>query len=252
MERRLDRNTFILQTPHLEIRRRPSLSYPLHAHGFYELEIVLEGEGDQWLNGKHYSLSRGSVYLLTPSDFHEVKTDKKGMLSWNISFDETLLTRQLKCLCRTLGESELERIDMAATLLRKEVDADGYVQPLTEYILTNVLRFDGEGEETKPIERAIAYVDHHFREDPSLADAAAQACLCPVYFGSLFKKVTGQTYVGYLAAKKLQCAKMLLEGGMSVTEACFSSGFGSLSGFLYTFKKNEGITPSEYKSRVKK
>ena len=129
MERQLDKKSFILQTPHLEIRRRPSQSYPLHAHEYYELEVILESEGEQWINGRHYKLARGSTYLLTPSDFHEVKSRKK-MVAWNISFDETLLTRQLKCVCRTLNESELERIDMAAKLLRKEVDAEGYVAPI--------------------------------------------------------------------------------------------------------------------------
>lgn len=251
MERRLDKKSFILQTPHLEIRRRPTQSFPLHAHEYYELEVILEGEGEQWINGRHYKLSRGSAYLLTPSDFHEVKIHKK-ILAWNISFDETLLTRQLKCVCRSLSESELERIDMAATLLRKEVDADGYVAPITEYILTNVMRFDGNDEDMQPIELALRFIDNHFREAPSLSDVATVACLCPVYFGSLFKKTTGRTYIEYLNDKKLQCAKMLLERGMNVTEACFASGFGSLSGFLYTFKKAENITPSEYKEMQRK
>ena len=96
-----------------------------------------------------------------------------------------------------------------------------------------------------PIPKAIAYIETHFRENPSLAEAAEQACLSPVYFSALFKKETGETYVSYLNSCKVRCAAMLLESGMSVTEACFASGFGSLSGFLYTYKQKKGISPSE-------
>lgn len=41
----------------------------------------------------------------------------------------------------------------------------------------------------------------------------------------------------------------LLDNGMSVSAACFESGFGSLSGFLHTFKKITGISPNEYRTK---
>jgi AraC-like DNA-binding protein len=44
---------------------------------------------------------------------------------------------------------------------------------------------------------------------------------------------------------------MLLESGLSVTETCFSAGFGSLSGFLYTFRQTTGMSPSAYKDCIK-
>ena len=100
--------------------------------------------------------------------------------------------------------------------------------------------------------RAILYVETHFRENPSLADAAEQACLSPVYFGNLFKQITGETYINFLNARKVSCAKMLLESGCSVTEACFASGFGSLSGFLHAFKQKTGVSPEKYKKGGRK
>ena len=95
--------------------------------------------------------------------------------------------------------------------------------------------------------KALLYLETHFRENPSLADIANQACLSPEYFCSQFKQLTGMTYLQYLNQRKVNCAKMLLESGLSVTETCFSAGFGSLSGFLYTFRQATGLSPSEYK-----
>lgn len=97
------------------------------------------------------------------------------------------------------------------------------------------------------INQAILFVKTHFRDSPSLNDTAEPVGLSPVYFGSLFKKTTWQSYTEYLTACKLSCAEMLLQNGMDVAGACFSSGFGSLSGFLYSFKEYIGMSPAEYK-----
>ena len=46
-------------------------------------------------------------------------------------------------------------------------------------------------------------------------------------------------------------AKNLLINGMKVTEACFESGFESLSNFLKVFKAQTGQSPKEYQKKKK-
>lgn len=254
-ELRLDRLREIGTDTGLRVLWREGGSYPLHAHNYFELEIVLGGRGVQWVDCKEYPLCRGSVYLLSPANFHEVSADEDLQL-WNISFIETVLPQErLEVLLsgayqpvQQLDEEKLEKLDMTVQLLQRESDSGGYVHPLMEYLLAQVMRHENPVK-TTPIQKAVAYLETHFRDDPSLAQTAEQACLSPVYFGSLFKQYTGQTYVNYLNSRKVHCAKMLLESGWSVTEACYNAGFGSLSGFLHTFRKTVGITPREY-SRI--
>jgi AraC-like DNA-binding protein len=259
-EKRLDKNTYIGKDKHLSIRRRYSWTFPLHAHEYFEVEIVLEGNGLGRINGKEYALQRGSVSILSPSDFHEVIAENNtSLMAWNIAFDETVLSLgRLEALfskgsgfTRLLDEATLKKVDTAAELLRQEAATDGCIRPLTEYLLTLLMNTDSVNE-LSPMRKAILYVETHFRENPSLADAAKQACLSPVYFGNLFKQITGETYVNYLNLRKVTCAAMLLESGFSVAEACFSSGFGSLSGFLHTFKQQKGVSPEAYKQMHKK
>jgi YesN/AraC family two-component response regulator len=181
-------------------------------------------------------------------------------MAWNIAFDETVLSMsRLESIflkgggfTRILDESTLLKIDTAAELLRQEAETDGCIRPLMEYLLTLLMDTDSENDELSPMRKAILYIETHFRENPSLADTAKQACLSPVYFGNLFKQLTGETYVNYLNSRKVTCAAMLLESGFSVAEACFSSGFGSLSGFLHTFKTKTGMSPEAYKQLHKK
>ncbi len=251
-EPRLDKNEYIGVNKHIKVLHRNTASFPLHAHDYFEIEVVLDGIGKSVLNGKEYQLKRGSVCMLTPADFHEVSVDTE-MLQWNISFDETVLNAaRLEALftssgMQVIGEDDLKKLDAAAELLRQESLCDGCIRPLMEYILTLLMSDIGEKSELTPVRKAILYTETHFRESPTLARTAEYACLSPVYFGNLFKKATGKTYVQYLTERKLNCAKMLLKNGFSVTEACFNSGFGSLSGFLHAFKRFAGCSPNEYK-----
>ncbi len=253
-EPRLDKNEYIGVNKHIRVLHRNTASFPLHGHDYFEIEIVLDGLGKSVLNGHEYQLKRGSVCMLTPADFHEVLVSGK-MLQWNISFDETVLNAgQLEAMFASdgmheLDEAGLRKLDTAAELLRQESLCDGCIRPLMEYILTVILSDIETKSELTPIRRAILYTETHFRESPTLARTAEQACLSPVYFGNLFKKATGKTYIQYLTERKLNCAKMLLKSGFSVTEACFNSGFGSLSGFLHAFKELTGCSPNIYKKQ---
>lgn len=239
MDRRLDRETHIGKGRQWKVIRRKADSYPLHAHEYYEIEIILSGRGIHRVGEQEYPLERGCTYILSPADFHSVEVTEPMEL-WNIAFD-TPLTHPIKTpVLRRLTEAELKKIHTVAQLLEQE---EVHFQPLLDYLLA--LLIPAAEEPLSPIRQAIVFIENHFRENPSLAEAAEQACLSPVYFGALFKKETGETYVSYLNSCKVRCAAMLLESGMSVAEACFASGFGSLSGFLYTYKQKMGFSPSK-------
>lgn len=258
VEKRLEREAYLKDHRHMAIARRAAHTFPLHAHEYFELEILLSGEGIHRINGTEYRLERGSLYLLSPSDFHEIEITKEATL-WNLVFDETMLAPDWLemifssgTLCRTADEHELSKLNAACELLLDEADHNGCIRPLMEYVLNVVVQSAAKKEQLTPIRRAILFIGTHFRENPSLEQTAAVACLSPVYFGNLFKKATGQTYVRYLNERKVACSRMLLESGMSVTEACFSSGFGSLSGFLNSFHKIVGTSPAAYRKAMLK
>jgi AraC-like DNA-binding protein len=237
---------------HFFAEKKNASNIPLHSHDYFELELVLEGDGMQILNGVVYPLKRGSFYLLTPSDFHKVEISEKNLV-WNLAFDSTMISHN-KCdalflakniFCQ-LNEEDTLKIDMVMSVLSYENEDRKRVMPLLEYILDYVLPKSVMVEQRSHIDRAILFMETYFRESPSLERTAKEVGLSTAYFGNLFKKAVGETYVSYLNRCKINCAKMLLENGKTVTEACFESGFGSLSGFLYTFRKTVGTTPESY------
>lgn len=222
---------------------------PLHSHDYFELEILLEGTGTMQLNARQYDLCPGCVYFLTPADFHKVNLSEKNRL-WNISFDGSVIEQsdQLfseKNSFRRVDDRVLRKLSAVAQLLSEELDPLQQKR-LVEYLLHAAGIRQEEEVPLSPIRRAVLYAEMFFREDPSLGTVAAHVGLSPSYFGALFREEMGETYVSYLNRCKINCAAMLLKNGKSVTEACFASGFGSLSGFRYVFRQNMGMSPKDF------
>lgn len=259
LERRLEKEKYIGKNKHISVNKRYAQRFPLHAHDYFEVEIVLEGDGIQYVNGNENALQRGSVTVLSPSDFHEVNAkNDTTLMVWNIAFDDSVISlERLESIFssggmhRVLSEKDLLKVDSAISLLEQDCEDISAIKLLMEYLLLILLQKKSGNKQLSPISKAVLYIETHFRENPSLNDVANHVCLSPVYFGNLFKSSKGEKYVDYVNRRKVKCATMLLESGFSVAEACYNSGFGSLSGFLYTFKKIKGISPNEYKQNKK-
>ena len=253
---------YILAGHKISVTPRELTNCYLHWHNYFELEIILSGSGTHILNGVRYPITKGSAYLLTPTDFHAMESDNTIRLV-NISFTEEILTEKMLSGLISAGtgkvfqlnDEDYRRLTMAAQLLQHECDTGGPCkQQLCEYLLSSLFRSNpsafpvsfGSGHLTG-IKKAILYLELHFREQISLTALADQAGLTPGYFSELFRQLTGESYTERLNTLRISYARTLLSNGLSVSEACFASGFGSLSNFLSTFKRKCGMTPSEYK-----
>lgn len=246
---------------HISVTHHTSLNYPQHWHDYFEIEVVLKGTGTHHYNGIAYTLEEGDIYLLTPVDFHGIEADKPIELL-NISFDTVWLSEDMRAI---LYAPELAKIHRpgnevnrqfvaAAKLLQNECEQNGpCIRQLLEYLLSRFIPLDHPQPEAKQehlagIRNAVAYMEQHFREKITLEMLSRQSGYHPTYFSNLFCKVTGQTCIQRLTDLRLNYAKMLLRKGISVSEACFASGFGSLSNFSAVFRKNCGISPGEYRN----
>ncbi|WP_395027529.1 AraC family transcriptional regulator [Robinsoniella sp.] len=99
-----------------------------------------------------------------------------------------------------------------------------------------------------PVELATAYIRQHYQESISIEELAEKAALSPYYFIREFKKETGLTPHSYLTAMRINSAKFYLRTtGRSVKEIGFACGFQSENSFCITFKKQEGMTPTQFR-----
>lgn len=101
------------------------------------------------------------------------------------------------------------------------------------------------------IRRVQEYMRQHYRRGVALEEAAGYVHLSPAYLSRLFKQKTGRSFVEYLTALRLEGAKeLLLASDQTIDQIATTVGFKNNSYFTAVFKKREGITPSEFRSRA--
>ncbi|MFC3772224.1 helix-turn-helix domain-containing protein [Paenibacillus sp. GCM10012303] len=251
---------------------------PLHWHEFYEMCVITEGTGTNVLNGVSHPLERGSLFLLTPADFHEVYPDSVLHI-YNVIFSEDMLVGELRELLLYGNTSRMIRLDHDALLrveqeyrvIDREVREPKIAQRLMvkgalERILIELLRQREIssadrgllGVETATsghvaVANALPFIHHHFREPLRLQDAAREANLAPGYFSTCFRQTTGHTFQHYLQNLRLEFgAALLLASDRPVTDICYASGFRTLTHFERVFRSKYGCSPRQYQQQERR
>ena len=132
------------------------------------------------------------------------------------------------------------------------------LRSLIELFLIELIRkyeFFEKGDETKnstfTINEIIEYLDNTFTEKITLEELAFlfrtnRSTLCRE-----FRRATNKSLGAYLADKKVQVAqKLLLDKEKSITQIADALNFDSVPYFCEFFKKQTGITPSQYRQQA--
>lgn len=98
------------------------------------------------------------------------------------------------------------------------------------------------------VTRARNYIDANFNRDLSLDEVSREVNISPYYFSKIFKDETGETFIEYLTQVRIAKAKDLLSHtNYSMKEICTMVGYADPNYFSRSFKKNVGVSPTEYK-----
>lgn len=234
-----------------------------HWHDYFELEIVLGGEGEHIYNNTKYMLSRGSIYLMSYYDFHELKA-REDMQMLKLQFNENVLPDKLNDFlflsqnrfCCSVDENEVQHIIKLFDILKREESRGGLfsemlIKNLIAEIIITVIRNSSQNEDTvipSLLQNAVAYIRNNFREPLTLGLLAKHCNVTPNYLGAQFSKKMGISFSDYLNTVRLRYACNLLDStGLTVKEIAFASGYNSVEHFGYTFKKMLGDSPLNYK-----
>lgn len=99
------------------------------------------------------------------------------------------------------------------------------------------------------IEMSKDYIKENFNRDISLDEVSREVNISPYYFSKIFKEGTGENFIEYLTAIRIEKAKELLNTTeLSMKEICTMCGYSDPNYFSRSFKKNVGVTPTEYKN----
>ena len=108
-------------------------------------------------------------------------------------------------------------------------------------------QMDVENMMPEYLSEAMRYMEEHINGPLQLTRMAEKLGLHPVYLSSQFKRYTGLTVRDYHIDRRITRARMLLEKGLNVSEACMEAGFNDYANFIRTFKKRTGLTPGTFR-----
>jgi AraC family transcriptional regulator of adaptative response/methylated-DNA-[protein]-cysteine methyltransferase len=98
------------------------------------------------------------------------------------------------------------------------------------------------------IAAAIAHIQAHFKDQPSLEELAEQVHLSPFHFQRLFTEWAGTSPKQFLRYTSLAHAKQLLRADQaSLLTAAYETGLSGTGRLHDLFVKIEGMTPAEFK-----
>lgn len=112
-------------------------------------------------------------------------------------------------------------------------------------------RLPKKSSDYEQILRVIQYIEHNYTSNIKQSELTRLFSMSGTKLKTLFHQFTGDTITGYITRKKAdRAAHMLAESDDSIEQIAKTLGFDTATGFATSFKKQIGISPSEYRKRI--
>ncbi len=125
-------------------------------------------------------------------------------------------------------------------------------QELTDLTVQDALPL-AKGDKSKYVLQALGYIAEHYGDqDISITTIAQHLGVSEGHLSHVFKKETSYTIISYLTQYRVHTAmKLLQDCRYKVYEVAEMVGYRDVAYFGSTFKKQVGMSPSEYQDRCR-
>lgn len=245
------------------------LKFDYHYHEFDKIIFFISGKISYHIEGKEYCPLPGDIILVKHGDIHKPVIDPyveyRRIVIWvnssylnrkenleqcfNIDTKAVRLSSNLsKKLFNLAEELCIESSNNFAGELMKEALFSEIMILLNRNIQSRneLPKFDSN----KQIDEIISYINENITNNLNIDKISQEFYLSRYYLMHKFKEYTGKSIYAYIQTKRLLYGASLLFDGKSAKEASIQCGYNDYSVFLKAFKKEFGVSPSEYvKSR---
>ena len=240
----------------------------LQSHDYFELYILLEGTRLFFIDDKFFSVTAPAVCIIPPFRMHKTEGDAYKRINVNVSAD--LLSINEKKFLNKLGEKvafklDVEKSELFLSLLKKAATYNPQnaldKQPTEAFIHVLLLLMEQDcllpftekmefpkAKSKSIITEIIEYIGHHYKEDFSINDICARFFISKNTLCLQFRALMHCSIMQYRQFIRISKAKELLSlGKKNLNEIADECGFSSANYFSLIFKKEVGISPSNYR-----
>lgn len=248
-----------------------------HSHPEYEL-VYIQGVSGTRHVGEHISTYEGSDLVLIGSSIPHLNFDygvqeeyQKVVVHLNKDFVEQHFTNTVELVAiKNLFDKSKRGIAFSGNLLPLIGDRLfnlEHLKPFQQYLhLLEILQLIAGIEsvemlhetpylskfsekEQKRMRLIHAFIDKNYHRKIELEEISKICFMTKEAFCRYFKKMTTYTFIEFLNRYRISHSKRYLMAGKSVSDACYNSGFQSLSYYNRVFKKVTSEIPSRFRNR---
>ena len=281
-EEKRQHSTPLIPYSYYEVRIPEELNnVPMHWHGEFELNRILQGSGEFFCGDRHFHAAAGDIILVPPNMLHAAYPADSGELVYQaFVFHASLLGASgsdratLECILPivngTLTPSGPIRPDSPQYEVFKSASdriftcAFGNLPQLDLLLKSELLRFfwglnqsvpafseeNGAISYSELIRPALEYMQKNYQEAITIDRLAGLVHLSKSYFMGCFKRAVGIGAIEHLTHLRINAACDALNNtNRKISEIAFSCGYNNLSNFNRQFRQIAGCSPKEYRKK---
>ena len=249
----------LLKANDMKIERGKDLSFPMHLHGSFEFITVTEGEMKVRVDNEEYLLESGKALMIFPNQAHEFLTEKHSS-HYLCIFSPDLVRAYSKTCLSKVPKSNIFSVDDFYIKKLKSLKENASISEVKGLLYSLCGEFDAtaeyrdrNSEKDGLLFQMFKFVEKNYDSDCDLKALANDFSYNYVYLSRYFKERAGISFTEYVSHYRVTEACYLIGN----TEKTFLSiacecGFASLRSFNRNFVKIMGVTPGDYKTKLKK
>ncbi|GAA4848876.1 hypothetical protein GCM10023310_28900 [Paenibacillus vulneris] len=254
-----------------------------HSHPGYEIYFFQQGSGNFLIEDRIFPLVGGDILLISEYESH------KSAPSMGVDCSRSVVNFLPEMLLPQAATQFLRLFHPGSDLTHRHLRVSGETQAKLNALLTRMeeevrqrpdmfeiscsiclnellleiyrLIHNQTSQGASPISRSsvnprveqvIRYLSERYHEPIKLKQLADMIYVSPYYLCHLFKETTGITISDYLIYTRIRQSKRELAlTEYSIAEIASRVGFNTLAHFGQTFKMMEGMTPRDYRKKVR-
>lgn len=245
-----------------------------HYHDCHQIILILSGEMKIVVNDRPMTAGSGDIVIFSRYENHTVEVTSRDYERYVLQL--TPMNSGIGSRVYGLLSSRPEnfknvihvgkQVQEFKNLFGRIMDEHSAQEKLTEHmlqLLVNELLIkiyrkvpdtsNFEEQHTVMVYEIQQRFEAYFQEQYTMEELAKAYSISISSLSHQFKKATGSSVMGYLLACRMASAKSLLIGSeMSIGQIVEKCGFSDSSNFSRTFKKLNGISPTEFREAFKK
>ncbi|MFV0529320.1 MAG: helix-turn-helix domain-containing protein [Lachnospiraceae bacterium] len=257
------------------------LSEVMHWHPFIEILISLKDTNEVTINFTTYVLKANDLIIIYSGDLHSLSYEKDEdafilvqfppellliMSEFNANFSifhqyhfikyepSNIAIDRMSLLIKELpglyySEIPFKEVRMYSILLEFFIKFNQYcVNAKNEEFSTET---NAEPKFIKLMTEACLYISQNCTNSLTLDDISSYVGFSKFHFSRLFKTYTDMTFTDFLTTERIKKAELMISNPKTpIIDIAFNSGFSNVSSFNRAFKKQKGVSPSQFRKMI--